>query len=102
MSAFLPINTKIDQDSRWQVVAQGPDHHHELAGEVVRPPLHGVPPPCLQGQGDEADDGVRNSEVEHQEVHICTASEKTQLWMSKKGKLLVRNKIENITNNENS
>ena len=87
MSAFLPINAKIDQDGGWQVVAQGPDHHHELAGAVVRPPLHSVPPPCLQGQGDEADNGVRNSEVEHQEVHICTASEKKHSCAVKKGKI---------------
>ena len=86
MSAFLPINTKIDQDGRWQVVAQGPDHHHELAGEVVRPPLHGVPPPRLKGQGDKADDGVRNCEVEHKEVDICTASEMKQSCIVKKGK----------------
>ena len=35
----LPVNAEGDQDGGGEVVPQGPDHHHQLAGQVVCLPL---------------------------------------------------------------
>ena len=95
MIVYTPVYTEVHQDGRGQVVPQGPHHHHHLAGDVVSPPLHGVPPGSLQGEGDEAHYGVSNGEVEHQEVNIGAASEIeiswTYVWSYKNINFFTRN-----------
>jgi hypothetical protein len=41
--------------------------------------LNSSSPDCLHGEGDEAGDGVRDGQVEHKVVHICTASEDNKI-----------------------
>ena len=89
-----PVNTEYDEHEGGEDVSAGPDHHQNLASHVPSVPLkhhhhqsldlehhrhqdhlNDDPPAGLHGHGDEGDDGVRDGEVEHQVVNICTASQ---------------------------
>ena len=69
----LPVNADDDEDARWEDVSSSPDHHQHLAQDVATLPLYSQPPQRLHGQGDEADDGVGQGEVEHEVVNIGAA-----------------------------
>ena len=69
----LPVNADDNEDARWEDVSSSPDHHQHLAQDVATLPLYGQPPQRLHGQGDEADDGVGQGEVEHEVVNIGAA-----------------------------
>ena len=66
----LPVNIDGHHDGRWEIVAEGPHHHQDLAGYVPRPPLDCEPPGSLQRQRDEADDAVGESELVDQVVDV--------------------------------
>ena len=65
-----PINTDHDEDVGGEIVAQSPDHHQHPATHVVQHPLHRKPPAGLQRHRDEGDQGVRDGQVEHQNVDV--------------------------------
>ena len=69
-NVISPVNTDSYQNSRGEIIAERSDRHEDLAGNVPRPPLDGEPPGSLQGEDDEADDGVGDGEMEDQVVNV--------------------------------
>ena len=69
-NVIWPVNTDRYQNSRGEIIAERSERHEDLAGHIARPPLDGEPPGRLQGEDDEADDGVGDGEVEDQVVHV--------------------------------
>ena len=70
MDLVLPVDTDGDKNSRGEIISESSDRHQNLAGHISRPPLDGEPPGSLQGEDDEADDGVGDGEMEDQVVHV--------------------------------
>ena len=65
-----PVNADNHEYEGGEDVAAGSEHHEDLAHDVPRVPLDGQPPEGLHRQRDEANDGVGQSEMEHQVVNI--------------------------------
>ena len=75
--AAEPVNADDHEDAGGEDEPTGPEHHEDFAENIPRLPLNGQSPDGLHGEDDEADDGVRHSEVEDEIVDVRPA---LNLW----------------------
>ena len=68
--AAEPVNADDHEDAGGEDEPTGPEHHEDFAENIPRLPLNGQSPDGLHGEDDEADDGVRHSEVEDEIVDV--------------------------------